>query len=74
MEANDPRFHGGKAGTYKHGTRVGVFGVLRDAQLRTAWLYDGKMNGGNFVRVLREPWNPYAYSDQCLNCCAVCRV
>jgi transposase len=53
-EASDPRFHGGKAGTYKQGRRVGLFGVLDSAGvLRVAWLKRGKMNGKNFAAVAK---------------------
>jgi hypothetical protein len=51
-EVGDPRFHGGKAGTYKQGRRVGVFGVL-DGKVR-CWLSEflsGSPRWGGFRRV-----------------------
>jgi hypothetical protein len=50
-EAGDPRFHGGKAGTYQQGKRVGVFGVLAGGVLKVAFLKRGRLNAGNFAAV-----------------------
>ena len=53
-ERKDPRFHGGKKGTYKQGRKVGLFGVLVGRCLKAAWLPGGKLNGKTFAGVVRK--------------------
>jgi len=53
-ERKDPRFHGGKKGTYTQGRKVGVFGVLVGGRLKAAWIPHGKLNGKTFSGIVRR--------------------
>ena len=53
-ERKDPRFHGGKKGTYKQGRRVGVFGVLVGQRLKAAWIPGGRLTGETFSGIVRK--------------------
>ena len=52
-ERKDPRFHGGKKGTYNQGKKVGVFGVLVHGKLSVAWVPKGKFNAAFFAKTVR---------------------
>ena len=59
-EGKAPKHQGGKAGGYKQGRRVGVWGVLTRDGLRVTFLPKGRLTGATHAATVRKKYGAWA--------------